>query len=385
MIGFGLANLTGDPLAPDSGVASGVISVLAAILVFQSMATIGVLIVRRDPQNRVGWLFCASPFLMMAGNFASAYGEYALNTNPGVLPAGLVVAQLNWLWIYGMTLFASFVVLIFPDGHLPSRRWRPVAWLGAVALACLWTSVMFGAGRLDPPLDRFHNPFGIDGFQYLVVAGVALPVVMGLGIVSGVVRHRRGDPIERLQLRWFVAAVCSFGALVVSTAVFEGITGIGTPDFVFLAGLWLVPASVGIAILRYRLYEIDVIIRKTLVYAALAATLALMYLGGISLTTWALRSVIGQSSALGVTLSTLAVAAAFQPLRTRIQRTVDHRFYRRNYDASKTLEAFSGRLREQIDLTALHSEVLGVVTDTVQPSHASLWIRPSEPKAATEP
>jgi len=109
-----------------------------------------------------------------------------------------------------MTLFASFVVLIFPDGHLPSRRWRPVAWLGAVALACLWTSVMFGAGRLDPPLDRFHNPFGIDGFQYLVVAGVALPVVMGLGIVSGVVRYRRGDPIERLQLRWFVAAVCSF-------------------------------------------------------------------------------------------------------------------------------------------------------------------------------
>jgi hypothetical protein len=177
----------------------------------------------------------------------------------------------------------------------------------------------------------------------------------------------------------------AFGALVVSTAVFEGITGIGTPDFVFLAGLWLIPASVGIAILRYRLYEIDVIIRKTLVYAALAATLALMYLGGISLTTWALRSVIGQSSALGVTLSTLAVAAAFQPLRTRIQRTVDHRFYRRNYDASKTLEAFSGRLREQIDLTALHSEVLGVVTDTVQPSHASLWIRPSEPKAATEP
>ena len=360
MIGFGLANFAGDPRATGSRWVAA-LSVAAAILVFQSMATVGVLIVRRDPQNRVGWLFCASPLLMMAGNFASAYGEYALNTNPGVLPAGLVIAQLDWLWIYGMTLFASFVVLLFPDGRLLSRRWRPVAWLGVAALACLWTGVMLGVGRLDPPLHRYHNPFDIDGFQYLIVAGVALPVVMGLGIVSGIVRYRRGDPIERLQLRWFVTAVCGFGLFVVITVLLQVITGIGLPDFVFLAALWLVPVSVGIAILRYRLYEIDVIIRKTLVYAALAATLADGLPGWYLADHLGVSLVTGQSSALAVTLSTLAVAAAFQPLRTRIQRTVDHRFYRRKYDATKSLEQFNNRLRQQIDLDALHTEVLGVV------------------------
>ena len=137
LVGFGAANARGDPYLHESGW-SLVPSAIAAILVFQSMATIGVVIVRRDPQNRVGWLFCAAPLLMMAGNFFSMYGEYALNTNPGVLPAGVYAAQLNWLWIFGMTLFASYVVLLFPDGRLLTRRWRPVAWLGAASLACLW-------------------------------------------------------------------------------------------------------------------------------------------------------------------------------------------------------------------------------------------------------
>ncbi len=281
-----------------------------------------------------------------------------------------------------MTLFASFVVLLFPDGRLLSRRWRPVAWLGVAALACLSTGVMLGVGRLDPPLHRYHNPFNIDGFQYLIVAGVALPVVMGLGIVSGIVRYRRGDPIERLQLRWFVTAVCGFGLFVVITVLLQVITGIGLPDFVFLAALWLVPVSVGIAILRYRLYGIDLIIRKTLVYAALAATLAVVYLGGISLTTWVFRSVTGQSGTLAVTLSTLAVAAAFQPLRTRIQRTVDSHFYRRsttprNRSNSSTTASVGD------DMDALHTEVLGVVSETLQPSHTSLWLRPASPRGQT--
>ena len=276
-----------------------------------------------------------------------------------------------------MTLFASFVVLLFPDGHLPSRRWRPVVWVGAVSLACAWTGLLLAPGRLDAPLHRFHNPLGIQGFQYLAVAGVAIPFVMIAGLVAGVVRYRRGDPVERLQLRWFVASVCAFAASVVLSAVIEGLTGVSTPDYVFLAVLWLVPASVGVAILRYRLYEIDVIIRKTLIYAVLVVALALVYLGGISLMGWAFRSLTGQSGALAVTLSTLAVAAAFQPLRTRIQRAVDHRFYRRAYDATQTLDAFTGRLRDQIDLDSLHGEVLRTVESTVQPRHVSLWLRPT--------
>ena len=380
-IGLAAANWGNDPYQRDT--VSGwelVVTLAVVVVVFQSMATIGVLIVRRDPGNAVGWLFCASPLLMMAGNFFTAYAEYVLNTNPGTLPGGVWAGALGWAWVVGLTLFAMFVFLLFPDGHLPSRRWRPIAWVGGVSFVCLWVGALLSPGRLDSPLQRFHKPVGIDQLQYLQVAIIALPMLIAAGVVAVVVRYRRGNLVERAQLRWFVVAVCFLVAFTVVTALIEGITGATLPDFVFLCVLWLVPASVGIAILRYRLYEIDVIIQKTLVYTALAATLSLVYLGGISLTTWMFRSVTGQSSALAVTLSTLAVAAAFQPLRTRIQRTVDHRFYRRKYDSTRTLEAFNGRLREQIDLDALCSEVIGVATETLQPSHAGLWLRPSQPK-----
>ena len=377
LIGFGYANVVGDPYVDDT-VWDLLPTTIAAILVFQSMATIGVLIARRDPQNRVGWLFCAAPLLMMAGNFFSMYGEYALNTNPGALPGGVYAAQLNWLWIYGMTLFASYVVLLFPDGRLLTRRWRPVAWLGAVSLACLWIGVMFAPSDIDAPLSRFRNPFGIEGAQYLLAAAVLLPVVMVLGIVSGVLRYRRGGQVERLQIRWFLTAVIAFAACVVGGAVLSAATGVETPDYIFLTLLLMVPVSVGVAILRYRLYEIDVLIRKTLVYAVLVTSLAVVYLVGISVLGWAFRSVTGQSGALAVTLSTLAVAAAFQPLRGRIQGAVDHRFYRQTYDAAQTLDAFTGKLRDQIELDNLHNEVLVAVHATVQPRHASLWLRPKD-------
>ena len=143
-----------------------------------------------------------------------------------------------------------------------------------------------------------------------------------------------------------------------------------------LLSFGLIPVAIGIAVLRYRLYEIDVIIRKTLVYAVLIGALALVYLGGISLIGWTLRDVAGQSSTLAITLSTLAVAAAFQPLRHRIQQAVDRRFYRQTYDAQRTLDAFNGRLREHVDLDSLQNEVLGVARETLQPGHATLWLRP---------
>ncbi len=211
-----------------------------------------------------------------------------------------------------------------------------------------------------------------------MAAGLLVPVVMVLGIVSGVLRYRRGGPVERLQIRWFLTAVIVFAVCVVASAVLSAATGIETPDAVFLTLLLMVPVSVGVAILRYRLYEIDVLIRKTLVYAGLVASLAVVYLAGISVLGWAFRSLTGQSGALAVTLSTLAVAAAFQPLRGRIQRAVDHRFYRRTYDAAQILDAFTGKLREEIELDNLHGEVLRAVHSTVQPRHASLWLRPKD-------
>ncbi len=339
------------------------------------MATVGVLIARRDAGNAVGWIFCLSPLLMMAGNFFGTYGEYALNTNPGAAPAGVIAGQLGTCWIIGMTLFATYVPLLFPDGRLPGPRWRPVAWLGALGLAGLWIGVMFGPTTLDAPLERFHNPIGVEGLQYVVFAGLALPVVMVLGIASMIVRYRRGDQVERAQLRWFVASVCAF-ALFDVLSILADATGLLTlPDFAFLVVLWLVPASVGIAILRYRLYDIDVIIRRTLAYGALIVALGAVYLVGVYAIGEVLRAATGSSGALAVTLSTLAVAAAFQPLRGRIQRAVDRRFYRAAYDGRAAVDAFSGTVQRQVDLDALTTELLHVIDTTVRPAHCSVWLQ----------
>jgi hypothetical protein len=186
----------------------------------------------------------------------------------------------------------------------------------------------------------------------------------------------------RQQVKWLIGGaaialtclgIMLFGPASSSSTLVQTAISIALP-----IGLAALPVSIGVGILRYRLYEIDVIIRKTLVYAVLAGTLAVTYLGGISLIDHALQAVTGQSGALAVTVSTLVVAAAFQPLRARIQRAVDQRFYREKYDATRTLDAFAGRLRDQIELDALTADVLGVVRLTLQPRHASLWLRPAD-------
>ncbi len=358
---------------------SDISGAVTALLSFQLMSTIGVLIVRREPRNAIGWIFSAAAFLLACGSFGAAYSQYALGTTPAPVPGGAVATVLNGGYLMGLTLFVSFVMLLFPDGNVPGRRWRPAAWFAGLALTLLWLGMIFGPGVLDAPRP-VDNPFGVEGAQYLLAAGFALPVIIGLGIAAGVTRYRHGNQQSRQQQKWFVSAVCATALFFLVSLPIQARTGYHVTDLTVLGVFVLIPVSVGIAILRYRLYEIDVIIRKTLVYAALAATLALLYLGGISLIGWLFRSVSGQSGTLAVTLSTLVVAVAFQPLRHRIQRAVDHRFYRRKYDSAHTLETFSGRLREQIDLDALHAEVLTVVTDTVQPRHANLWLRPAKPR-----
>ena len=224
------------------------------------------------------------------------------------------------------------------------------------------------------------------GLQDVGLYQVSGPLLIGsffAGIACVALRFRRSREIERQQLKWFAAAVMTVLAVIVVVFAVYQATGRNHSDAIFLIGTSIIPVATGLAMLRYRLYEIDVIMRRTVVYSALIVALAALYLGGVALLGWIFRSVTGQSGALAVTVSTLLVAAAFQPLRHRIQRTVDHRFYRRKYDAAVTLDAFSGRLREQIDLDALQTEVLGVVTETLQPSHASLWLRTVEPPPAT--
>jgi len=360
-IGFGSAN-------PDGGAAD----LVAAVLTFQSMATIGVLIVRRDAGNAVGWVFCAAPLLMMAGNFFGGYGEYALNTSRGSLPAGVVAGQLSVLWTMGVSLLVV-VPLLFPDGHLPDPRWRPVGWLAAISLGCIWAGLLFWPGPVGAPLQRYQNPLGIPGFDYLTGAVFLLPVLGAAGITAMVVRYRRGTHIQRLQLRWFFAS-----ALVFPTLLVISLLTIDLPAFVFLGALWLIPAAIGIAILRYRLYEIDVIIRRTVTYGVLVGILGAGYLAGIWLLGDVLRSLTGASGAVAVTLTTLAVWAGFQPLRRRVQRAVDHRFARRHYDADHALAGLSSRLRDRVELEAIEIELLELVDATLQPRHASLWLRDRE-------
>ncbi len=348
-------------------------------------AFVGLVLCLRVPRNAIGWLFLITGFLIGVGKLGDAYS--------GVAPALFAsrAAALDASLFEPLVLFLlPALLLLFPDGRLPSPRWRPLGWLWAVGVLgfVVGTALAPDSGSLDSGR-AWHNPIGIGGIvgsvaEFIAFLGImTVFVLMVAAAVSLVRRYRRATGLLRQQLKWFGAASIVL-AIVVVCLPLSWTSDVWTKPYSALlsaAGTGLVVAT-GVAILRYRLYEIDVIIRKTLVYTALAAMLAALYLGGIWATTSVFRSVTGQSGALAVTLSTLAVAAAFQPLRTRIQRGVDHRFYRRKYDATRTLHDFNNRLREQIDLDALHSEVLGVVTDTVHPSHASLWLRPTEPKRA---
>ena len=280
----------------------------------------------------------------------------------------------------------------FPDGHLLTPRWRWVAWISAAAIVVGTVSLTLTPGTMgNIGYPHTTNPLGISSLS--TVIGIAhasiilIPVCMALSALSLILRYRRSHGVERLQAKWLVAAAATVALIyaIVAPVSIALTLHSATPVWlsllqdIALFSFFLVPVAIGFAVLRYRLFEIDVIIQKTLVYATLVAMLALLYLGGIAALGWIARTATGQSGAIAVTLSTLAVAAAFQPLRTRIQRTVDRRFYRAKYDVAETLEAFSSGLRRQIDLDSLHADVLGIVGSTMHPSHVSLWLRPTEP------
>ena len=332
--------------------AAGVAFAVELALFLLGFTVLGVLIARREPHNAVGWLFCAVPIGVLA---ATASGMYAESGLPGDTVVGWFS---TWTWLTALLAYALFVPLLFPDGRLPGRRWRVVAWADGVALLGV-----FVAAAVDIEL------LGV----IFVVGSIALVPV---SLASVVVRYRRAGPTQRLQLRWCVFAVCAaFAGFIVVSLLASVVEWV---QFLYIFVYALLPIAVAIAMLRYRLYEIDVIIRRTLTYACLVAVLAIVYLGGVAAVGALLRQLTGSSSVLAVTLSTLVVALAFQPLRRRIQRAVDHRFSRARYDADQAVEAFSGRLREQIDLDALSAELIAVVRRTVQPSQTSLWLRPSD-------
>ena len=382
---FGFLNLG----APTAASQEPLVFDIWFLLVFLSFATVGALVASRQPRNAIGWIFCA---LGVCNSFAFAsqgYAIYALLTGPAFLLGGAVA---NWLssLLAGPLVFAMFalVLLLFPDGRLLSRRWRAVVWLDLAAIALIFASA-FKPGPLDTSLLDANNPFGIEGagalLDTLEIAGVLLALSSAAtGAVSLVLRLRRSRGDERQQLKWFAfagavsCAAFATGPLLWSLPPSSGFGWIWS--VVFLSAVSTIPAAAGIAILRYRLYDIDVIINRTLVYGSLTVMLAGFYLGAVVSLQSAFRAATGQESTLAIVASTLAIAALSNPLRRRLQSFIDRRFYRRKYDAARTLEDFGARLRDETDLEALSGELLAVVRDTVQPAQVSLWLRkPEEP------
>ena len=348
-----------------------------------SFAPVGALIASRHPANSVGWLLCLYGLVISLSHFGAQYAIYALLAQPGSLPAGGGVA-----WIVSWTLpiiigLNVFYILLFPTGRLPSRRWRALAWLTVAFFVVGVISSALAPGALMGALGPIRNPLGI-GVLSDVYYGAALFIVSPLLTIAAAsslfVRLRRATGIERQQIKWFVyAAAANVGSSTLAYTV-PGV--LDTPLWFEWAGFALniatipaVPIAIGIAILRYRLFDIDLIINQTLVYGSLTASLVLLYVGGVLALQGTFRALTGQESQLAVVVSTLTIAALFNPLRRRFQSFIDRRFYRRKYDGRKTLDAFNTRLKDEVDLDSLAANLVSVVKDTMQPSQVSVWLR----------
>jgi hypothetical protein len=357
-----------------------------------SFPTVGAFVASRRPKNSIGWIFCATGLLTSVRSFAEAYADYALGARAGSLPGGEYMAWIaSLLGAPVVALAVPLVLLVFPDGKLLGRLWWIVVWVAAVGAAlftldvAFWPWLEWTYGSVDNPLGvtkdvaiTFIAPLSEYGMLLLIVSWVGAAVAL-------IVRVEGASRVERQQIKWLVYAAAlmgvSFGAAVAGGRIWD-------PIWVFfllgIAAFNCFPIAVGIAILRYRLYDIDVVINRTLVYGSLTAMLVGTYFGSVVLLQRLLVVLTGQKSTLAVVASTLVIAALFNPLRRRIQSFIDRRFYRRKYDARKTLEAFSAKLRDETDLDALSADLVSVVRETMQPAHVSLWLRPYTPPKGQE-
>ena len=352
------------------------------VLGLVSAATVGGVLVGRRPHHPVGWLLLALGLSVVASGAATGYANYGLLVRPGALPGAVSAAAYHNVGVLLVAPCLGFILLLTPTGSLPSPRWR--WWAGVTAAAPLVAVLSSALLPFEPPFRSVTNPLAVPALAgpLLVVAGVAL-VVTGLTILvaawSLVVRFRRARGVERQQLRW-VALAAALTAVAVLGIVAAAATGIGTAlDWLLGACMALLPVAIGAAVLRYRLYDLDRIVSRTLAYGLLTVLLG----GGYAGLVLVLGQLLGRSSSLAVAGATLAVAAAFRPARRRVQSAVDRRFDRRRFDAALTIAAFSARLRQQVDLDTLTAELLGVVDQTMQPTRASLWLRPSPQRSST--
>jgi hypothetical protein len=349
--------------------------------------TVGALIATRRPENAIGWLFCAIPPLALFGLFAEQYFLYAVVVRPGALPAAAPIGWLgNWLGALGWVGLWTFTLLLFPTGRLPSARWRPIAWAVGAAMALYTASTAFQPGPLNERAPDVPNPAGLDAFAGLLTAleesDWVFLLVIGLCAASVLARFRAARGVERQQLKWFAYAAgvvalvfgLEMAVLEKNAAWIPSLVGDTLPA---LAGV-AVPAAIGVAILRHRLLDIDVIIKRTLVYALLTGALAAVYLGSVVLLQQSFRALTGQDSDLAIVAATLAIAALFQPLRRLIQSVIDRRFYRRRYDPALVLAAHRAAVRDEVDVERLTAALVRAADETMRPAHASLWLRAPE-------
>jgi hypothetical protein len=332
-------------------------------------SVIGAIIASRLPNHPIGWICCAIGLIAAVDHFGGEYALYALLALPHPFPGGKAMLWLQgWFWMLFIGLIV-FLLLLFPTGRLPSSRWRPFAWVSVamISAAVIWSSAI-------SPDVGFNAPPSPVQLSVLLLGGVAAGSV--------IVGRRNARGVERQQIKWllyvgpifFVASGLHIGFYYFWLT--ERSWGLWASYLLVVVGGLSGPFAIGIAILRYRLYEIDILINRTLVYGSLTVTLVALYFGGIVVLQRVFVALTGQQSTLAVVASTLLIAALFTPLRRRIQSFIDLRFYRSKYDARKTLEAFSTHLRNETDLEALSGDLVGVVRETMQPAHVSLWLRP---------
>jgi hypothetical protein len=333
-----------------------------------NMATpvMGLVLVSRRPGNRIGWLGLATGLTLGLRNFADQYEQHALVAAPGSWPAGAAALWVSeWIWLIALAL-GAFTFLLFPTGRLRSRRWRPAAWFVGAVFALSTAAVMAGAARKwAHPSASFGQLVSPPVLAAIVLCLLAALVVSGAAIV---VRFARSTGDERLQLKWFAAAA----VLVVATFIAVILTNSNSVTAVILNNLALVclDVAIAVAVLKYRLYEIDRIISRTLAYAIVTGVLVGLYAGLVLLTT----RVLSFSSPVAVAASTLAAAALFSPLRRRVQRVVDRRFNRARYDADEMVTAFAARLKDAVDLDAVQADLASVVRRALEPAHVSMWM-----------
>jgi hypothetical protein len=361
--------------APGDEVAGG--GVLVAVLqasTFCAFAVAGAVMAARRPRNPVGWLFSAAGlFLALLTLTSILYWHLAFGQSNPSGSAELLLWTQSWAWVPPVVTLFVLIPLLFPTGRPPTPRWRLVGWAAVAGGIALIVGTAFGPGSFEN-YPWAENPLGVAGFPGKTLVGVSFFVCIAAAlaaVASLVLRYHRSHGVERQQLKWVTAA----GSLLVLSFLVGGLL----TDWVseqagwaaMVVGFSTLAAAVAIALLRYRLYDIDVVVNRALVYGALTMTLAGSYFGLVLL----LQVLLSPSSDLAVAGSTLAVAALFRPARSRIQHAVDRRFYRRRYDAARTLERFGARLRDEVDLESLGGELRAVVAETMQPAHISVWVR----------